>query len=104
MDNSTVNYCNMLVNKIFGSSIEKYFKIVNISIIIILMTVLHYIYSFNENSKYYNDKVLLYMYYGFLFCVICFAISINWIYYEYMKNKKNKNTQQIETRGDKKKD
>ncbi|CRG94162.1 succinate dehydrogenase subunit 4, putative [Plasmodium gallinaceum] len=107
MDNSSVNYCNMLLNKIFGSSIEKYFKIVNVSIIIILMTVLHYIYSFDEKSTYYNDNILLRMYYGFLFCLIGFAISINWIYYEYIKNKKskkNKNDQQLETKDSKKKD
>lgn len=95
MDNSVGAMYTNLVNKIFGKNIEIYFKIVNIAVLVILITVLHYIYSFDVNSSRYNDKTLLYMYYGFLFCLTGFTISVNWIFYEYTKNK-NKNHPSIE--------
>lgn len=102
MDNSVGAMYTNLVNKIFGKNIEKYFKIVNIAVVVILITVLHYIYSFDTNNPRYNDKILLYMYYGFLFCLAGFTISVNWIFYEYTKNKKKNNTS-IEQKTDDKK-
>ncbi|KAI4838799.1 succinate dehydrogenase subunit 4 [Plasmodium brasilianum] len=77
-----------VLSKLFGSGIDKYFKAVNISIILMFVTVLHYIYSFNIRNVKNKDRNILYMYYGFLVCLVGFAISINWIYFEYSKNKK----------------
>ncbi|SCP04092.1 succinate dehydrogenase subunit 4, putative [Plasmodium ovale] len=89
-DCSIIEGCKSIVNKLFGSGVDKYFKAVNISIIVIFVTVLNYIYNFDIKKLKNKDKNLLYMYYGFLACLVGFAISINWIYFEYSKNKKKR--------------
>ncbi|CAG9478825.1 succinate dehydrogenase subunit 4, putative [Plasmodium vivax] len=102
-DCSIVEGCKSLVGKLFGSGIDKYFKIVNLAIIAIFVTVLNYIYSFDTKNAKKKDKNLLYMYYGFLVCLVGFAISINWIYFEYSKNKKKKGSPLEVKMGSKKK-
>ncbi|GAW80526.1 hypothetical protein, conserved [Plasmodium gonderi] len=89
-DYSIIEGGKNILNKIFGTGVEKYFKIVNLLVIAIFVTVLNYIYSFDVKNVKKKDKNLLYMCYGFLVCLVGFAISINWIYFEYSKNKKKK--------------
>ncbi|KJP86012.1 hypothetical protein AK88_04343 [Plasmodium fragile] len=91
-DWNIIEGCKSLFGKFFGSGVDKYFKIVNLSIIAIFVTVLNYIYSFDIKNARKKDKKLLYMYYGFLVCLVGFGISINWIYFEYCKNKKNRSS------------
>lgn len=103
MDSAAVTYYAALVNKIFGSNIDNYVKVVNVAIAIIFLVVAQYIYRFNANENYYNDKILLHMYYGFLFCLIGFVISLNWVFYEYKIKKKEKKVEveQIESEKEK---
>ncbi|CAA9987744.1 succinate dehydrogenase subunit 4, putative [Plasmodium knowlesi strain H] len=87
-DFSIIEGCKSLMGTLFGTGVEKYFRIVNLAIVAIFITVLKYIYSFDMKYARKKDKNLIYMYYGFLVCLVGFAISINWIYFEYYKNKK----------------
>ncbi|VWU51609.1 succinate dehydrogenase subunit 4, putative [Hepatocystis sp. ex Piliocolobus tephrosceles] len=83
-----------LMNKIFGQGIHKYFKFVNVAIIILFVIIMNYILKFDPKTARKN-KNLLYMYYGFLLCLIGFAISVNWVHYDYIKNKKKKSPMDI---------
>ncbi|SOV14711.1 succinate dehydrogenase subunit 4, putative [Plasmodium sp. gorilla clade G2] len=90
------------VNKLLGTGVERYFKIVNIAIVFLFLTIIHYIRSFNKRGSRYRNKGSLYMYYGFLVCLIGFAVSINWIYIEYVKNKKKKSNSPLDVKVGKK--
>ncbi|SCM24399.1 succinate dehydrogenase subunit 4, putative [Plasmodium chabaudi chabaudi] len=77
-----------LSNKIFGTGVDKYFQAINGAIILLFVTVLYYIHKFKSSTSRYKNMKILYMYYGFLVCLTGLTISINWMYYEHIKNKK----------------
>ncbi|SPJ10517.1 succinate dehydrogenase subunit 4, putative [Plasmodium sp. DRC-Itaito] len=87
-----------VMNKLLGTGVDRYFKIVNIAIVFLFLTIIHYIRAYNKRGSRYRNKNALYMYYGFLVCLIGFAVSINWIYIEYVKNKKKKSNSPLDVK------